>query len=501
MCAVVSPAAGPWATAAIIADVRILFVSSEVAPFAKTGGLADVASALPRALAASGHDVRVVMPCYDLVDEAAHCLSPGEPAELTFRVGRRTIEAGIRQAGDGGATVHLVDVPSLYRRARLYTDDPDEPLRFAVLQRAALELCLGWAWPPDIVHCNDWQTSLIPVYLQTAFRYEPLFERTRTVLTIHNLGYQGAFGAEAIDEVGLDWDTDRFHRDHLAEGWISFLETGIIHADALTTVSPTYAREILTPEHGAGLDGLLRARAGDLMGILNGIDTTVWNPGNDPHLSHPFTAQSLWRKEWAKRELLEGLGMSYERRVPVFGVVSRLVEQKGIRLLPAPVAGLLESTDARFVALGSGDAHIEDSLRLLVERFPDRARFVTGYDEALSHRIEAGSDVFLMPSRYEPCGLNQMYSLAYGTVPLVRRTGGLADTVERWDPASGTGTGFLFDDFDEAAVWEAMTEAMAAFGDSTAWKQLQLNGMAVDNSWAERAAQYEGLYRRLSAIE
>lgn len=480
--------------------MRILFVSSEVSPFAKTGGLADVASSLPRALADAGHDVRIVMPEYDLVDVAGHEHLPSDPSQITFRVGRRTIGAGVRRLDLEGASVHLIDVAALYRRARLYTDDPDEPLRFAVLQRAALELCLRWEWDPHIVQCNDWQTGLIPLYLETAYRHEPLFRHTRTVLTIHNLGYQGRFGSQAIDDVGLDWDTDMFHQDHLAEGWFGFLETGILHADALTTVSPTYAREILTPEHGAGLDGLLRERADDLTGILNGIDTAVWDPASDPHLAHPYTERSLWRKEWAKRDLLEGLGLPYERGVPVFGVVSRLVEQKGIGLLPAPVAGLLESTDARFVALGSGDPDLEDSIRLLVERYPDRARFVTGYDEALSHRIEAGCDVLLMPSLYEPCGLNQMYSLAYGTAPLVRRTGGLADTVEHWDPESGTGTGFVFETFDEGGVWWAMTEAMAAYADSTGWRQLQLNGMAVDNSWSERAVQYEALYRRLSGI-
>jgi starch synthase len=479
--------------------VRILFVSSEVAPLAKAGGLADVAGALPRALRAMGHDVRVVMPAYDVVDLAGATAVPGDPPHLPVEVGRRTFQAGVRRVDLGSVPISLVDVPSLYRRGGIYTDDPDEHLRFAVLQRAALALCLAWRWMPHVIHCNDWETALIPLYLRTAYRHQPAFDGTRTVLTIHNLGYQGNFGAGAVQDVGLDWDTDLLHQEHLDEGWMGFLETGIIHADALTTVSPTYAREILTPEHGAGLDGLLRTRAEDLVGILNGIDTEVWDPATDQHLAHTYSSRSLWRKEWAKRDLLEGLGMTYEKGIPVFGVVSRLVRQKGIGLLPGPVAGLLETTPARFVALGSGEPDLEAALSQLVEAYPDRARFVDGYDEALSHRIEAGSDVFLMPSLYEPCGLNQMYSLAYGTAPLVRRTGGLADTVAPWDPDSGSGTGFLFDRPDETSLWQAMTEAMEARADPRGWKRLQLNGMAEDNSWDDRAGQYDALYRRLAS--
>ncbi len=474
--------------------MRILFVTSEMAPFSKVGGLGDVAGALPRALMEVGHEVRVVTPLYDTVRLGERVPEPVDPPRLTVRMGRTSFSAGFEGLTERGVPVTFVDIPSLFRRGSPYTEDPDEHVRFATLSRAALELCLAQQWAPDVIHCNDWQTGLIPLYLRTTHRHDALFAHTKTALTIHNLNYQGAFGGSAVDDVGLGWDTEMLNEQHLAEGWVGFLETGILHADALTTVSPSYAREILTPDHGAGLDALLRSRDDDVVGILNGIDTEVWNPANDDLIPYRYSDRSLWRKEWNKRHLLEGLELGYEKGIAVFGVVSRLVHQKGIELLVGPVAGLLESTDSRFVALGSGEPQIEQALHWLADRFPDQARFVSGYDEQLSHLIEAGSDVFLMPSLYEPCGLNQMYSLAYGTAPLVRDTGGLADTVQHWDSKARTGTGFVFETFDEGGVWWALTEAMAARSDSTGWKQMQLNGMAVDNSWYERAGHYHDLY-------
>lgn len=474
--------------------MRILFVASEVAPFAKTGGLADVASALPRALAGLGHDVRIVMPLYDEVLDNGY--QPGTAGQLGFRLGPGRILADIGRLDLGGVPVVLIDIPELFHRGSLYSDQPDEPLRFAVLARAALEWCADRGWAPDIVHCNDWQTGLIPLYLKTDFREQ--FASTRTVMTIHNLAYQGVFDAGVVPSLGLDGTRSLLHQEHLAQGWVSFLETGLLYADALTTVSPTYANEILTSTYGAGLDGLLRSRADHLVGILNGIDTTVWNPATDPYIAHSYSVENLWRKDWNKADLLETLGLSHEKGVPVFGIVSRLASQKGIGLLPRPLAGVLEGTNARFVALGTGDADIEAGLAWLSERFPNQVRFVSGYDEGLAHRIEAGVDVLMMPSKYEPSGLNQMYSLAYGTPPLVRKTGGLADTVHHWNPAAETGTGFVFEHFDEGGVWWALNQALDAMADPSGWKRLQLNGMAVDNSWAARAQEYESLYLQLN---
>jgi starch synthase len=474
-----------------------LFVASEVAPFAKTGGLADVASALPQALAARGHEVRVVMPNYDVV--AANGFHPmeAEPGILGFDLGPRKVAAGVRELPLGNVTVTLIDVPSIYRVGSIYTEGPEEAFRFAVLSRAALELCRRWQWSPDVVHCNDWETALVPLYIRAMFENDPILGASSTVLTIHNLAYQGVYRADVIPSLGIGGFRDMLDQESLRAGRIGILALGLMYADALTTVSPTYAREILTPELGFGLEGVLGSRADDLVGILNGIDTEVWNPARDRLIPHLYSAKSLWRKEWNKKALLERVGLVYEEGVPVFGIVSRLVEQKGIGLLPGPIAGLLERADARFVALGSGERRFEEALESLAQRFPGRAAFVSGYDEPLAHLIEAGSDVFLMPSQFEPCGLNQMYSLAYGTPPLVRKTGGLADTVQHWDPTNRTGTGFVFEHFDEGGVWWALNEAMNAYADRKGWKQLQTNGMAVDNSWDKAASEYEALYQRV----
>lgn len=472
-------------------------MASEMAPFAKTGGLADVVGALPEALARRGHEVRVVMPAYDMVGEGGFEPRRVDPEMLGLDLGSHRVVADVLGLQHGSVAVTFVDVPGLYHRGHLYSEAPDEAARFAVLSRAALELCRRWHWPPDIIHCHDWQTGLIPLYLRTIHAGDPVFAGSHTVFTIHNLAYQGMFERAVITELGLGEATHLLEPQHLSQGRVSFLATAILNADRLTTVSPTYAREIVTPQHGHGLDGLLRRRAGDLVGILNGIDTEVWNPATDRHLPFRYSSKSLWRKEWNKKELLESLGLDYREGVPVLGIVSRLVEAKGIGLLPQPLTGVLEQTDARFVALGSGDGHLEAALWSLVDRFPGQARFVAGFDEPLSHRIEAGADVFLMPSRYEPSGLNQMYSLAYGTPPLVRRTGGLADTVQHWDAGRGEGNGFVFEDYDEGGVWWALNEALAARRDPRGWKRLQLNGMSVDNSWNHSAGRYEDLYLRL----
>lgn len=479
----------------------MLFVASEVAPLAKTGGLADVAGSLPRALIQRGHDVRVVMPAYDVIDTSLYRTAPADPGLVGFDLGPKRVTADIVEVDLDGLPVTLVDAPGLYRRGSLYTEDPDEAFRFAVLCRASLELCIRWRWAPQVVHCNDWQTGLIPVYLRSLFAEEATFSSTRSVLTIHNLAYQGNFSAEVVPSLGLGAHKAMLDQARLAEGWVSLLRTGVQHADALTTVSPTYAREITTPEFGFGMDDLLRERSGQLIGILNGIDTQVWNPAIDRHLFYPYSAKSLWRKEWNKRRLLETLGLSYREGVTVLGIVSRLVDHKGIGLLPGPVSARLEKDEVRLVALGSGDPALEASLAGLGDRFPDAASFTSGYDEVLAHRIEAGADIFLMPSQFEPSGLNQMYSLAYGTPPVVRNTGGLADTVEHWDPESQTGNGFVFEHYDEPGLDWALSEAVAARGDRKAWKRLQLNGMQMDFSWDRSAAEYERLYQTLSATE
>ena len=391
--------------------------------------------------------------------------------------------------------VYLVDSPGLYQRSGIYTTDPDEPVRFGLLCRAALDSCQRMDWSPEIVHCNDWHTALLPVYLRTHYAWDELLAGTRTVLTLHNVGYQGVFGAGALRDLGLDGHLAYFDAADLEANRVNLLKAGIQHADQLSTVSPTHAAEIQTPELGMGLDALLRARSGRLVGILNGVDYDEWNPTTDPLIPFNYSAEDLAGKEHNKRALLQDLSLPYDPQAPVLGVVSRLVDQKGIDLLVGAMPGLLEQLDLRLVVLGTGEPEFESQFRSLHQRFPRKVSFYRGYSNDLAHRIEAGSDLFLMPSRYEPCGLNQMYSLRYGTVPVVRATGGLADTVQAWCPETGTGTGFLFEEYSDDALTEALHRALNTFRDQPAWHQLVLNGMGQDFSWTKQAQEYEALYR------
>jgi len=468
--------------------MRILFVASEVAPYSKTGGLGDVIGALPGELRARGHDVVTVTPLYDTVD-ASRLVRRTD--RIAASLGARRVSAGLWE--DPATATLFLDVPELYRRGTLYTDDPDEALRFAALARLALAVPDHLGWPPDVVHCHDWQTGLVPAYIRAGIA----LPGTPTVLTIHNLGYQGGFPVDTVTELGLDLLRPLLHQDHLAAGYVGFLETGILHADALTTVSPTYAREIQTPAAGVGLDPLLRARSADLVGILNGIDTTEWNPRTDRHIPHRYSARSVWRKELDKEALCAALGLPYRRHVPVVGIVSRLVDQKGFDYVDEPLVHFLDTWDLRVVVVGTGSAEHEDRFRRLATTHPDKVAFENRFDIPLSHLVEAGADILLMPSRYEPCGLNQMYSLAYGTVPVVRRVGGLADTVVPVDPLRETGTGFLFDDPTPEGVGEALGRALTLHIRRPAWRAVQLAGMAEDNSWSRRAGEYVDLYERL----
>ena len=479
--------------------LKILFLTAEVAPFAKTGGLGDVSAALPRYLARAGHDVRVVMPLYDRVRRSgAELETVIPPGEITLALGPHRVRYGIARAPlpDSEAHVHFVDCPALYAREGIYTNDGDEHLRFAALGRAALELAQRWGFAPDVVHLNDWHTALVPIELRTVFGWDRLFEHTKTLFTIHNLGHQGVFGSNVIADLGLGGGEDLLPRDDVAAGHVNFMKTGILRANRLSTVSPTYAREIQTEEHGFGLHDLLRARRADLVGILNGIDTSVWDPKTDAYAPH-FSDKSLHRKELAKKALLSSVGLPYEKDVPVFGIVTRLSKQKGIELLYEPIPHLLATRDVRFVALGSGAPDYEAFLQGVQDRFPGKACYWRGFNDPLAHLIEAGSDFFLMPSLYEPCGLNQMYSLRYGTVPIVRKTGGLADTVEPFRASSGEGTGFVFEHSTAQGLRWAIGQALEAYADKKAWRQLQKNGMAKDFSWDASGARYVALYESM----
>jgi starch synthase len=484
--------------------MKILFLASELAPFAKTGGLGDVAAALPQHLHALGHDVRPFLPLYARAEVPGRAFREVIPA-LDLVLGGHRVRVSILTSPLPGTDlpVYFVRCPGLYARASIYGDGPDEHLRFAVLQWAALKACQVLRFAPDVVHANDWQTALVPALLRSVFAWDRLFARTRTLLTIHNLGHQGTFGAGVLPDTGLEPARDLLHQDELAAGRLGYLLTGILHAGAITTVSPTYAREIRTPEHGVGLDGFLRARGDVLRGILNGIDEDEWSPETDRHLRHRYSSADLSGKERNKADLLQASGLPYRREVPVVGIVSRLVWQKGFDLCTRVLPGLLRRRAFQLVVLGKGEHHYQRFFAELARAFPRQVAFDPAFSEHRAHLIEAGADLFLMPSRYEPCGLNQMYSLRYGTVPVVHRTGGLADTVWPWEPASGRGTGFVFDHFDDAGLAWALGRALDAWGsgagaDRERWTRLQRNGMGLPLGWSHRVGEYVDLYRRLA---
>jgi starch synthase len=479
--------------------LKVCHAAAETAPFAKTGGLGDVVAGLSRALAAAGHDVRIFLPFYARVaklDFPFHEVDFLKGMETRFGSHRFAWSVVTTKLPASGVDVYFVHCPALYHHAEIYAPGWDEYLRFALLTRAAIESCQRMGWGPDVLHLHDWHTALAPLYLRTLYAWDKLFARTRTALTLHNLGYAGVFDARVVGELGLAPHSARLHQEDLAAGRVSFLKTGLLYADVLTTVSRTYAREIQTPEHGFGLDGMLRARADHLVGIVNGVDYGEWDPATDPHLPHSYSPADLSGKAKMKRALLERVGLP-RGEAPVVGLVSRLTSQKGFELLFDTMPELLEKRDFRFVALGSGEARYESFLSWLQAHHPGKVHFHRGYSEPLAHWIEAGADLFLMPSRYEPCGLNQMYSLRYGTPPVVRRTGGLADTVEPWNPATGRGTGFAFEHFTPEGLRWALELALDTFRDRAAWERLMRNGMAQDFSWAKQVVPYERLYERL----
>jgi len=473
--------------------MRILMVASEAAPFAKTGGLADVVAALPRALARLGHSVDVVIPRYRAV----------AAGELIGRVrvplGAQVATAAVYAVADAGVRTLFVDHAGYFDRDYLYGavghDYPDNPERFAFLSRAALEWAASSGERYDAIHAHDWQAGLVPVLLRELTA--PALRGVPTVFTIHNLAYQGIFDASWLPRLGLGWEL--MHVNAL-EYWnrISLLKGGIMFSRLLTTVSPRYAAEIQTPELGGGFDGIFRSRSADLVGIRNGIDTAEWDPARDPHLPEPFDAARLDRKAAAKRMVLEMFGLPADEqslRRPLVGMISRMVDQKGFDLL-AQLVDELPRLDASFVLLGTGERRYEDLWLALAARYPERISTTIGFDEAMAHRIEAGADLFLMPSRFEPCGLNQMYSLRYGTVPVVHATGGLFDTVRNYVPETQSGTGFTFDEYSPQALLSTLRWALSVFGDRAAWRRIQVAGMQEDFSWDASAREYVTMYER-----
>ena len=481
--------------------LNICLATAEFAPLAKTGGLADVSAALSAYLHEQGHDVRVLMPLYSTLNGEDLDIKPVKRLQnLTTAIGPWDVEYSIDRAvvDSSGLSVYFLRCPALYDRAGLYTSADDEHLRFILLSRAAIEMCQQLNFSPDIMHCHDWHAALIPLYLKTIYSWDKLFANTRSVLTIHNIGYQGVFSADILNDVGLGDSAGHLHQEDLANGRINFLKTGLLYADLLTTVSPTYAREIQGAEYGMGLDDILRSRSHVLTGILNGVDYKEWNPESDELIPRNFALQDLSGKKTCKRELMKEMGLEVNMERPLIGIVSRLVGQKGFDLVEDVLPGKLAERDFALAVLGNGESRFEQFFESLQHHARGRVSYFRGYNNKLAHWIEAGSDMFLMPSSYEPCGLNQMYSLKYGTVPIVRETGGLADSVSPVNTATGTGTGVLFRHYDGTGLRWAIDTALDLYADKRLWKEVMRNGMAMDFSWQTQGEQYVNIFRQLS---
>jgi starch synthase len=483
--------------------LSICAIASEVVPLAKSGGLADVAYALSRQLSAAGHDVRLFMPFYAQVKRDRLDITR-VVQDMRIAIGRQEYRVDIWRARLPGSTTpaYLVESDALYARPTLYTGDPDEHRRFLVLTRAALECCRRMNFRPHLVHSHDWHTAFAPLWLRSNYRQDPVFAGTKSVMTIHNIGYQGVFAATDVDDLDLGPDAYLLHQDDLKSGSINALKHGILHADAVTTVSPTYAREITTPQYGMGMEQALASRGSAVHGILNGVDYDEWDPRTDRHLPIHFGPGELTRKAELKRNFLLRQNLKAATgRVPLIGIVSRLAAQKGFDLLIETLPKLLQTSDVRVAVLGTGEPRYAKFFAGLTETFRGRAWFFGGYDDSLAHWIEGASDMFLMPSQYEPCGLNQMYSLRYGTIPIVRRTGGLADSVAHFDPATGQGTGIVFNDFDALAMGWALDLAMQWYADAALWERIVQNAMRCDFSWATQTNEYLKLFAELLELD
>jgi starch synthase len=486
------------------ASLNVCFIASEIAPLAKTGGLADVAGALAKYLHADGHDIRVFAPLYRQIERRNLELWPVDfLRDIPLQLGPHSLKFSVQTTRLPGsqAMIYLVDAPALFERERIYGNAPDEHLRFILLTHAALLCCQRMGFAPQILHCNDWHTGFGPLLLKTTYAWDRLFHGTRSLMSIHNLAYQGVLAASVAADIGLGGATHMLDGGERYAGRVNPLREGITHAHAISTVSPTYALEIQTPEYGYGLDGLLRSRAASLSGILNGVDYEDWDPRTDRFLPRHFDAGNLDNKQALKRNLMQQLGLAAppRQRTALLGMVSRLASQKGFDLVMAALPALLARRRFCVAVLGSGDERYEEFFRQLAAAHPTRVHFRAGYSEEHAHWIEAASDLFLMPSQYEPCGLNQMYSLRYGTIPVVRRTGGLNDSVRHFDPATGQGTGVVFNDYDAGAVTWGLETALGWYADKALWQKLMANAMAEDFSWQRRVGDYVALYQRMLA--
>ncbi|MCP4567754.1 MAG: glycogen synthase GlgA [FCB group bacterium] len=487
-------------------NLKILYVASEVIPYAKTGGLADVAGVLPRVLAEMGHELKVVMPRYGSIPPILL-----EQAKVAFAVDIKRMDQPdtldrlrLYRIKDETLPLEYLFIdnekyfnrPELYRNPKTGKDYIDNDDRFIFFCRGLLESLKKLLWIPDIIHANDWQAALLPIFLATAYRKDPFYARTKSVFTIHNMAYHGMFPEESFDKLGLP--ANLYYPTGPFEFWgkLNFMKAAIYYADLITTVSENYAVEIQSSdEYGCGLDGVLKSRTEDIFGILNGVDYNEWSPATDRYIPFNFSSANIARKRDNKVELMIHLGLPLRDKTPLIGMITRLADQKGLDLV-ADIADDLFDLDIQMVVLGTGDLKYHKLLEKLEKKYPDKLKVMLAYDNKMAHWIEAAADMFLMPSRYEPCGLNQMYSLKYGTVPIVRSTGGLADTIDDVDEKSGDGTGFVFDKYDPEELLSAIKRAVDLFAGRKNWRRVMKEGMARDYSWQQSAHKYAELYLR-----
>lgn len=482
--------------------MKILLASSEMVPFSKTGGLADVAGALAKSLSKLGHEVSVIVPFYKVAQQRGFEI---EEIDRTFSVpisNREEYGEIFRMTLPEGPTVYFIGKAAYYDRDELYRtpqgDYSDNAERFIFFSKAILQLCKVFRYSPDVIHCNDWQTGLVPIYLKAALRNDPIFERTGTLFTIHNIGYQGLFWHLDMHLTNLSWDLFKPNGIEFY-GKINLLKAGIVGADIITTVSPRYAQEIQTEELGAGLDGILRKRSQRLFGVLNGVDYDEWNPETDKYIAANYGPNDLSGKARCKADLLEQFGLPSLDGTPVLGMVSRLTDQKGFDIL-VPVIDDILKEGYQFVLLGTGEEKYHSLCTAMAQKYPQRMGLKLTFSNKLAHKIEAGSDIFMMPSRYEPCGLNQMYSLKYGTVPLVRATGGLDDTIIDYSTNPSTGNGFKFAEYTSRALLDEVREAHRYYLSRGEWERIIMNGFKCDFSWDASAKRYVELYQKAISL-
>lgn len=478
--------------------MNICFVSSECVPFVKTGGLADVSGSLPLALSGLDCNIKIFLPFYNIINSETHNIIPVEEIKnIEVLIGKKTVLFSLFtcKLQNSPIDVYFIDCPEYFHREKVYTNDPDEDERFILFQKAVLISLKLLKWSPDVIHCNDWQTGLIPAYLKKTYSTDDFYKNTVSVFSIHNIAYQGLFDKSSFLNTNFPpEDFQPFCQFELNE-YFCFIKAGISYAEIVTTVSPTYAGEIQTPEYGAGLEGVLAERKDDLYGIINGIDNELWNPEIDKLIPFNYSFSSFGNKIKNKKELLKKVNLEFSENTPLLGVVSRFAWQKGLELFE-PIIEKLLSKNLQLIVLGEGESKYEEFFKKVSKKYPEKFIVFVEYNNELAHQITASSDIFLMPSKYEPCGLNQMYSLNYGSVPVVRKTGGLADTVKDVDESGDNGNGFTFNDIDSSQFLNAIERALSYFQNKEKWEKIVRVGMDENFSWKNSAEKYLDIYEK-----